>query len=88
MSVTQTLSSLTIGVQGPNAGCTLSGNYTQTGSSGNSSGNFSCTDGIPPGPAVVAGMQMTAIGFTAQFGVNAPQCFLLGSLSGILISGP
>jgi len=86
-TITQSANALTIVVQGSGATCTLSGDYKQSGSLGGSTGNFSCTDGTS-GPMVLAGMQMTAVGFTAAFAVNAQQCNLPGAISGILLSRP
>jgi hypothetical protein len=86
-TVTQSTGSLTIVVNGANTTCTLSGDYSQRGPAGNSSGNFTCTDGNS-GPMALGGMTMTSAGFTAEFLVNAPQCYFSGTLSGLLISRP
>ena len=87
-TVTQSSNALSIVLQGQNATCTLSGDYQQSGSLGGSSGNFSCTDSTPSGPMALISMQMTTVGFTAQFAVNAQQCNHLGLLSAILLSRP
>jgi hypothetical protein len=86
-TITQSSKALTIVAQGQSVTCTLSGDYVQSGSLGGSTGSFSCTDGTS-GPMVLVGMQMTGVGFTAGFGVNAQQCNLLGAIGGIRISGP
>jgi hypothetical protein len=86
-TITQSANALTIVVHGTNLTCTLSGDYRQSGSLGASTGTFSCTDGTS-GPMVLAGMQMTNVGFTAPFAVNAQQCNHLGAISGILLSRP
>jgi hypothetical protein len=87
MKVTQSANALTIVLQGATATCTLSGDYTQSGSWGGSTGSFSCTDGTS-GPMVLAGMQMTTAGFTASFGVSGSQCNYLGAVGGVLVSRP
>jgi hypothetical protein len=86
MTITQAPNALTAVVQGSTT-CTLAGDYMQRGSWGNSTGNFSCSDGTA-GPMVMVAMQMTVAGFTAQFAVNTAQCQLQGSLSGIFRTGP
>jgi hypothetical protein len=86
-TVTQSATALTIVVQGSSATCTLSGDYVQSGSLSGSSGNFSCTEGTS-GPMVIAGMQWTIVGFTAEFAVNVQQCNLRGAITAIRVSGP
>ena len=86
MTVTQAPNALTIVVQGSTT-CTLSGDYTQQGSWGHSAGTFSCSDGTS-GQMVIAAMQMTVAGFTAQYAVGTTQCVLQGALSGIFRTGP
>ena len=86
-TITQAANALTIVVQAQSGTCTLSGDYVQSGSLGGSTGTFSCSDGTS-GPMTLVAMQMTAVGFTASFGVNAQQCNLLGAIGGIRISGP
>jgi hypothetical protein len=82
-TVTQPSGTVTIVLRGTKATYTLSGGYLQLGSWGNAEGSYSSTDGTS-GHLVIAAMQQTVAGFTAVIDVQAAQCELLGTISGIV----
>jgi hypothetical protein len=80
-SVSQSGDSLSITTTGGIPSCTFSGDYSQSGRLGLSSGNFSCTDGTS-GSYRMQEIEVGQHAFSARFDGTAAACQFRGHLAG------
>ncbi len=82
LTITQAGTSVHIVAQGSAATCTFNGTYSQSGSLGQTGGNFSCSDGTFGSFTLIA-MQWTLFGMTAGLSGQSQFCAFNGVLGGI-----